>query len=76
MEEIIALADGGLTNSEALKAATYNAAKIIGIEDRLGSVKKGMLADLLLVSGDPGEELKILESPLLVLKDGKTVFGK
>ena len=75
LKEIIALTDGGLTNSEALTAATYNAAKILGIEDRLGSVKKGMLADLVLVCGDPFKELKILESPMLVLKDGKTVFS-
>ena len=75
LKEIIALTDGGLTNSEALTAATYNAAKILGIEDRLGSVKKGMIADLVLVCGDPFKELKILESPMLVLKDGKTVFS-
>lgn len=74
LQEIIALTGGGLTNVEALTAATYSAAKIVGIEDRLGSVKKGMLADLVLVSGDPCKELKILESPMLVLKDGRIVF--
>lgn len=75
LKEIIALVDGGLTNTEALNAATYNAAKILGTEDRLGSVKKGMLADLVLVSGDPSKEMKVLDSPILVLKDGKTVWS-
>lgn len=74
LKEIIALAEGGLTKEEALKAATYNAAQILGAGDRLGSVKEGMLADLVLVCGDPSEELKTLDTPVLVIKDGEIVI--
>ena len=75
-KEIEALVQGGLTNEDALKAATYNAAKILGEEKRLGSVKEGFIADLVLVHGDPSEELGTLDAPLLVIKDGGIVIRK
>lgn len=45
----------GLPPIEALKAVTINAAKIWGVDDRIGSVEKGKWADLILTDGDPLE---------------------
>jgi imidazolonepropionase-like amidohydrolase len=45
----------GLPYEEALKAVTINAAEIWGVSDRLGSVEKGKVADLLVTDGDPLE---------------------
>ena len=42
----------GLEREDALKAVTINAAKIWGVEDRIGSVEKGKWADLVLADGD------------------------
>jgi imidazolonepropionase-like amidohydrolase len=45
----------GLPYEEALKAVTINAARIWGVEDRMGSIEKGKWADLILTDGDPLE---------------------
>jgi imidazolonepropionase-like amidohydrolase len=45
----------GLPHDEALKAVTINAAEIWGVADRLGSIEKGKLADLMITDGDPLE---------------------
>jgi imidazolonepropionase-like amidohydrolase len=48
-------AANGLTQEEALAAITINAARILGISDRVGSLEKGKDADLALFDGDPLE---------------------
>jgi imidazolonepropionase-like amidohydrolase len=45
----------GLPRDEALKGLTLNAAQILGVGDRLGSIEKGKIADLILTDGDPLE---------------------
>ncbi|HEY3457279.1 MAG TPA: amidohydrolase family protein [Bryobacteraceae bacterium] len=45
----------GLPRDEALKALTINSAEILGAGDRLGSIEKGKLGDLILTDGDPLE---------------------
>ena len=64
---------GGLSREEALKAITINAAKILGVEDRVGSIEIGKDADFSLFSGDP---LDIAVTPEMVFINGKIAFGK
>lgn len=45
----------GLPHDEALKALTINTAEILGVADRIGSIEKGKVADLILTDGDPME---------------------
>ena len=45
----------GLPRDEAIKALTINAAEILGVADRIGSIEPGKLANLLVVKGDPLE---------------------
>jgi len=45
----------GLPKDEALKAVTINAAEILGIADKVGSVEKGKIANLIVTDGDPLE---------------------
>jgi imidazolonepropionase-like amidohydrolase len=45
----------GLPQEEALRAVTINSAQILGVGDRLGSIEKGKVADLILTDGDPLE---------------------
>ncbi len=45
----------GLPKEEALKAVTINGAEILGVADRVGSIEKGKIADLILTDGDPLE---------------------
>jgi len=47
----------GLSPVDAIKACTYNAAKILQDEDKYGSLVKGMSADILIVEGNPAENI-------------------
>jgi len=59
----------GMSEIEAIRAATLNAADLLGLDDR-GSLKPGMLADIVAVKGNPLQDIKTLESVLFVMKEG------
>ena len=58
--EIAMLVDCGMSRAEALSAATYRSAQILGMEDEVGSLDEGKVADVLVVEGDPVCDLKAL----------------
>ena len=63
----------GYSDSEALMAATSAGAAAMMLEGQAGEVKKGYLADLLVVAGEPHSDVRILQSPAnikMVIKDG------
>jgi imidazolonepropionase-like amidohydrolase len=69
----------GLTAAEALVAATKTAAEGLGLDEHIGTVAEGKLADLLIVDGDPLREPKLLDDPgkiWLVLQLGAPVAGQ
>ena len=68
--ELLAMTYAGLPPSAVLKAATINGATALGIEDKLGSVEPGKLADLLVVSGNPVDDIKAARNVRFVIKDG------
>lgn len=64
----------GFTPTDALVAATKLGGEIMGMESELGQIKTGYLADLLLVSGDPTQNIAILQSKdnlRAIMKEGK-----
>jgi imidazolonepropionase-like amidohydrolase len=63
----------GMSEEDALKAITINAAEIIGVEDRVGSLEVGKDADLVVFSGHPFEYRTVAE---LVLIDGLPVYQR
>jgi hypothetical protein len=60
----------GMTPPEILKRATYDCAKYVGQDQRMGSIEKGKLADFFLVPGDPTQDLKAIKTIRMVVKDG------
>jgi imidazolonepropionase-like amidohydrolase len=60
----------GMTPLQALTAATATDARILRREKDLGSVRKGMLADLVAVAGDPTRDIAAIERVAMVMKDG------
>lgn len=72
--ELAALAAIGLTPADALRAATVQAAELLGWSDRIGAIRPGLLADLIAVEGDPLADLTVLQRVRLVMKGGVVVF--
>lgn len=71
--EIRLMADHGLSTYDAIATATSGAARLLGIEDRVGSLRAGLDADLLAVEGDPTVELRSLERVRMVIQRGAIV---
>lgn len=70
-DEIILLTESGLTNMDALKAATINNARVIGIENSHGSITEGKIANLVVLSENPLENIEGVRSVVAVFKNGK-----
>ncbi len=69
---------GGFSPGEAIRAATHVGAQVLGLEKELGTIEEGKLADLIVVRGNPLEDLSLLRNKgeiLWILKGGKPVVA-
>lgn len=73
--ELWALASGGMTPMEALRAATLHGAEMIGYSRDLGSLEKGKLADLVILDDDPLRDIRNTNSIRYVMKNGELFEG-
>lgn len=65
----------GFENLDMLKQATINSAKIARLDDKLGTIKVGKLADLIVADGNPDEDIYVMAKDLLhVIKEGKRIY--
>jgi imidazolonepropionase-like amidohydrolase len=71
--ELELLVDFGMKPAQALLSATSLNAKVLRLDQRLGMIKPGLLADLVVVDGDPTRDIKVLRQVRLVMKGG-TIF--
>jgi imidazolonepropionase-like amidohydrolase/Tol biopolymer transport system component len=69
--ELWMLQQGGMTNQEALAAATINGARYLGLDRELGSLEVGKLADLVVLDRNPLENIRNSESVNLVMLNGR-----
>ncbi|MBS9523006.1 PD40 domain-containing protein [Litoribacter alkaliphilus] len=69
--ELWSLQQGGMSNHDALKAATINGAEYIGAGDDLGSLKVGKLADLIIMEKNPLEDIRNSESIRFTMINGR-----
>jgi hypothetical protein len=68
--ELLAMTYAGLPPVTVLKAATINGATALGVADKLGSVEIGKLADLVVVRGNPLDDIKATRNVRFVVKEG------
>jgi imidazolonepropionase-like amidohydrolase/thiol-disulfide isomerase/thioredoxin len=75
-DEIRRLSSYGISNKDLLRAATFTGAKILGKESLLGVVCSGAEADLIVLSGNPLEDLEALFDVQRTYSDGRLVYCK
>ena len=65
----------GIPPKDVLRAATIGAAEHVGLDAELGTIARGKRADLILVPGDPTQDVSVLRKARLVMKDGTVYFS-
>ena len=70
LREVELLVETGFTPLEAIKVASFNGAKFLGEDARIGSIAPGKQADLMVVNGNPATNINDIEKVEIVFKDG------
>jgi imidazolonepropionase-like amidohydrolase len=73
VRELELMQDAGMPAREVLMAVTSVNARVFHIDDRVGGVRAGLIADLIAVTGDPGTDIRALRQLRMVMKGGKVV---
>ncbi len=61
---------GGISNEDAIYIGTLATAQSIGVDQLTGSIEAGKSADLLIVAGNPLEDIAALDDPIMVVANG------
>ena len=69
--ELWMLEQGGMTNMEALHAATINGARYLGMDSEIGSLRAGKLADIIVIDGNPLEDIRETEKVQYTMVNGR-----
>ena len=75
-KELAAMVKRGMPPIEAIRAATLNAAELMGWKDRVGMIEEGKYADVIAVDGDPLADITVLQHVKWVMKGGVVVKGE
>jgi imidazolonepropionase-like amidohydrolase len=68
--EFTFMAADGLSNAQSLMAGTSAGAELLGLADKVGSLKTGMAADIVAVPGNPVDDIKVTQQVIFVMKGG------
>lgn len=74
--ELWMLEQGGMSNLEALQCATINGAIYLGMDHQIGSLKEGKVADIIVIDGDPLEDIRSTENVELTMVNGRLYEAK
>ncbi len=72
-DEIERFVENGYTPMEVIVAATKINAEICDASDRLGTIEKGKLADLVVIDGDPLSDIRALRNARIIIQEGKII---
>ena len=70
------MVEAGISPTEAIMTGTRNAAENIGKGNELGTIEKGKLADMIVISGNPLEEIEKTRDIKMVIKDGAIMVNR
>jgi imidazolonepropionase-like amidohydrolase len=73
--ELDALIDAGWSSMEALLACTIRGAELCDLDDRIGTIEPGKVADIVAVKGNPLENARALRDVVFVMKEGQCEFA-
>jgi len=68
--EMVLMYEYGMSALNVLRSATSVNASILGIKDKVGSIKTGLIADIIIVDGDPSKEVRVVKKVVMVMKGG------
>jgi imidazolonepropionase-like amidohydrolase len=71
--EMRLMQEAGMSPAEIITAATVNAAHVCNLENEIGSIEVGKIADILVVQDNPYDDLKSLAHPLMVIHNGTLI---
>ena len=69
--EMWMMAQGGMSPLEALATATINPAKTFGLDDNIGSIEVGKLADLIVIDGDVSKDIRLSDKVVYTIINGR-----
>ena len=73
VRELEMMVDYGMKNRNVLRSVTSVNARVFHIDNEVGSIKKGMKADIIAVTGNPDKDITVLRNVEFVMKDGKII---
>ena len=71
--EIRLMSDAGMSPMQIIEAATRNAATVCGLGDELGTIEEGKIADVIVIDGNPLEDIELFKSILIVIHNGTVI---
>lgn len=74
-QELELMVKYGMKPRDALISATASAAELLGMADRVGTVETGKVADLIACSGNPLDDIRVLQKVSFVMKEGRVFYG-
>jgi imidazolonepropionase-like amidohydrolase len=75
-QEIVNFVEIGMTPLEAIQSATIVAADLLQLEGKTGAVEAGLEADLIVVEGNPLEEIRLIQDVLVVVSNGRVAMNR
>lgn len=74
-KEFVYMVEAGMPPMEAIQSATMGGAVLLGVDDELGSIEPGKLADIVGIRGNPVDDISAMEHAVLVMKEGVIYKG-
>jgi len=72
--EVKLMREAGMSMMDIIVAGTKNASIVYGMDESLGTLEPGKIADIVVIDGDPLMNIELFLKPFMVLKEGKLVF--